>query len=126
MSRRFDISHGRISLFLSGLLGLAPVSSGVIVEDDAVRVRMGWAFSVEIPRASIARVTPGRAGWYGVGVHGWGGAWVVNGRLDILWIDIDPPARARAIGFPSKLRRLGVSLEDPEGFIRQLGLDSAA
>ncbi len=47
----------------------------------------------------------------------------MNGRFDVIWIEIDPPVTARAL-FPAKLNRLGVSLEDPEGFLRELGMTS--
>ena len=126
MTRKFDFAYGRFTWFLFGLLGMAPASSGMEVTAETIRVRMSWAFSAEFPRSSIVAIRRGRAGRYGLGVHGWRGTWAVNGRLDVVWADIDPPARARVMFFRVNLRRLGVSLEDPEGFAEELGLRVAA
>ena len=124
MTRRFDIAYGRIfHLLLSAPIGLGRRFSGVFVDDERVHVKMGWAFRATFPRSSITRVSPDRVVSYGLGVHGGGGTWVVNGTFDIIWIEIDPPVTARAL-FPIKLSRLGVSLEDPDGFVRELGLTS--
>lgn len=106
---------------LMKVLGLGPGLSRIEVGADGVHVVMGWGFRARIPRSSIrgARLSDGRVG--GIGVHGWGGRWLVNGSLDgIVDIDIDPPARAVAVGFPVKLRQLRVSVEDPEGLIAAL------
>jgi hypothetical protein len=45
----------------------------------------------------------------------------VNGSFErIVEVDIDPPARALATGFPVKLSSVLLSLEDPEGFVAAL------
>ncbi len=60
-------------------------------------------------------------GW---GVHGWRGRWLVNGSSHgIVVLGIDPPARARTLGLPVRLRELAVSLEDPVGFAAALGME---
>ena len=125
MKRKFDLSYGRFTWFLFGLLGWAPASAGVTVDDPMVHVRLGWAFSASFPRSSVAELRPGRAGLYGLGVHGGRGTWVVNGRLAILWLDLDPPATARVLGVRAKVRRLGISLEDPDAFAEALQLPVA-
>jgi hypothetical protein len=48
--------------------------------------------------------------------------WLVNGSAEgILWLDIDPPARARTAGIPVPVKRQGLGLEDPDGFVAALG-----
>jgi hypothetical protein len=59
--------------------------------------------------------------WNGIGVHGWGGWWLVNGSVaGIVRIEIDPPARARVLGVPVRLRILEVSMQDPEALVAAL------
>jgi hypothetical protein len=36
---------------------------------------------------------------------------------------IDPPARARVLGVPVRVRELAISLEDPVGFAAALGFE---
>lgn len=56
-----------------------------------------------------------------IGVHGWRGRWLVNGsRRGLVTIEIEPPARARVIGFPVRLRRLDVSVDEPEALVASL------
>jgi hypothetical protein len=98
--------------------GLGPKVSGVELGPDELHVQMGWAFRVQIPRAQVtgARRLSGRVG--GVGVHGWRGRWLVNGSMEkIVGIDIEPAARATAVGLPVHLHYLSLSLEDPDGFV---------
>jgi hypothetical protein len=39
----------------------------------------------------------------------------------IVTLEIQPPARAWVIGFPVRLRKLHISLEDPDGFLAAVG-----
>lgn len=83
---------------------------------------MGWAFRADIPPSAIHRPRRGGDLWFSIGVHGGFGVWVVNGSAKgTVWIDIDPPVRARAVGFPIRLRRLALGLEDPDAFLAALG-----
>ena len=48
--------------------------------------------------------------------------WLVNGSSSgIVRIEIEPPARARVIGFRIRLQALRVALEDPTAFRAALG-----
>jgi hypothetical protein len=40
----------------------------------------------------------------------------------IVTIEIEPPCRALATGFPVKLRKLQVSVEDPSGLVAAIGM----
>lgn len=121
---RFAIRYDGWFRGVSALLGLGPGLSGVQVGPDEVRVRMGWGFQARIARSAINAVAPyhGRLG--GIGVHGWGGTYLVNGSTKgVVRIDLAPSNRrwARCTGLPVKLLTLMVSLEDPEGFQAALG-----
>jgi hypothetical protein len=99
---------------LSSALLLLPEASYVELDDTSVRVRMGWGFSAEFPRASIARVWQLEYAPLSRGVHGMMGRWLVNGSGDrIAVLELEPPARARVMGFPVKLRQLMVSVDEP-------------
>ena len=116
----FAIRYGLFRVLLS-VMGLGPAFSGVKVSDRVVRVRMGWAFRAKIPVESIvsAGVDHGRVG--GIGVHGFAGRWLVNGAASgLVAIEIKPRARAWMTGFPIRLRRLRVSVVDPEGLVAAL------
>jgi hypothetical protein len=114
---RFEIRYDRWCGWLIGLMAMGRRFSGVTVDASTVRVRMGWAFRVAIPIASIAEVRPARGLVLGWGVHGWRGRWLVNGSSKgLVTITVDPPAPSRVVGFPGRLRRLSISLVDPDGF----------
>jgi hypothetical protein len=84
------------------------------VSADTFVVRFSWGFSARIPLSSITSAAEDDGPVGGIGVHGFGGKWLVNGAASgIVAIDIDPPVRSRVMGFPVKLSRLRVSAEDP-------------
>ena len=70
------------------VLGAAPSTSDVTIDDDTLRVRMGR------------------------------GRWLVNGSIrGLVRIDLDPPAPGRVCGFPVKVRELIVSVVEPDGLV---------
>jgi hypothetical protein len=98
------------------LLGLTKRTCWIDVTETQLVVRFGWIFRARVPRASIGAVGPDRGAVLGWGAHGWRGVWLVNGSSSgIVRIDLDPPGRARTVGYPVKLRALRVAVEDPEG-----------
>ena len=121
MPKRFPIRFG-VLRWLLVVLGTGPRFSHVDVDFDTVRATMGWAFRSTIPRPSIVKAYKDRNMWGGIGVHGWRGRWLVNGSVSgIVTMEIDPPARGWVIGVPVRLRKLHVSLEDPDAFLAELG-----
>lgn len=105
------------------VLGMGPSRSWTKIDGPVVHVQMGWAFQARIDRTSIVRASAGTDKRSGIGVHGWRGKWLVNGSISgIVTMEIEPPAPARAVGYPIKLRTLHVSLDDPGGFLRRLGI----
>jgi phosphoribosylcarboxyaminoimidazole (NCAIR) mutase len=114
------IRFGRLKpIFL--LAGITPGHSCLEVQSETVRVRMGWAFSAETPRASIHSAHRTDDSLWSIGVHGWRGRWIVNGAAGpMVSVMIDPPARARVLGVPVTLRELLVSVDDPDGLVTAL------
>jgi hypothetical protein len=118
-STRLPIRFGRLGPLLA-TLGITPRSSYLGLAPDVVRVRMGWAFGAEMPWTSIRGARRVRNA-ISIGVHGWRGRWLVNGAAGpLVAVTIDPPAPARVLGFPVRLRELVVSVADPDALVREL------
>jgi hypothetical protein len=115
--KRYDISFGALRPLLS-LLGLGPHFSHVESDGAELHVTMGWGFNARIPISSIRSVTPYEGTSMSIGVHGFAGRYLVNGKgSGIVTIEIDPTVKARLMGIPVKLRFLSVSLDTPEQFV---------
>jgi len=116
----FKLSYGALRPLLSAL-GMGPRFSTVELENETLRVHMGWAFRAEIPVHQITAVEPREGFPGGIGVHGWRGRWLVNGATTgLVALTIDPPVRAWATGIPIHLRQLVLSLEDPDAVVAAL------
>lgn len=121
MPRRFPIRFTGVERAMA-LLGIVPEHARVEVDDGELRVRMGWAFQLDAPRASIREVEPDRDHVLGWGVHGWRGSWLVNGSSSgLVRVTLDPPVVARTAGIRVRVRVLRVAVEDPEGLVGTLG-----
>ena len=106
---------------LSTILGLPPSGAYVDMADDAVDVRMGWAFRARVPRSAVASVSRSPLRPLSRGVHGFAGRWLVNGSgKGILSLAFAPTQRASVLGVSVSLRELLVSVEDPDGLTRLL------
>jgi hypothetical protein len=113
-STRFMIRFDAWYRVLSTAVFVRPSASYVEVDNQQVRVRMDWAFRSTFPRATVKRVSQLSYAPISRGVHGLLGRWLVNGSGDrIAVLDIDPPGRARVLGFPVRLTQLMVSVDDP-------------
>jgi hypothetical protein len=112
--RRFAISFEPWYAVLSTCLGLPPSSAYVLVDDQRVHLRMGWAFGATFPRAAVAATFESDQRPFSRGVHGFGRRWLVNGAGGpILGMRLDPGQRASLLGIPIRLRELYVSVDDP-------------
>ena len=120
---RFPVSFTKANrALLRGLL-IPPERAYVELSDDTIEVRLGWAFSAQIPRRLVARAGPGKPPTipFTAGAHGWRGRWLINGSSDgIVEIELSEPARASTLGFPIRLKTVSVSLDDPDGFLATL------
>jgi hypothetical protein len=118
--RPFALRYSWAIRWLLSPIGLGPVHSGADVYHGFVRVRMGWAFHSDIPRASItaARIYPGVIRWTAGAHTNLKGRWLVNGAgSGIVELTIDPPSEGWTSGFPIHVRSLLIGLEDPDGFL---------
>ncbi len=119
--RTFPFRYGMFRPLLS-VLGAGPAFSRLQLQGDRLEIRMGWSFRAEIPLRSITSVQPYTGLVGGIGVHGWRGRWLVNGAASgLVTIEVDPPAPARVLGVPIRLRTLWVSVESPDELIAALG-----
>ena len=118
-----ELRYQRWFIPLATSLGLGPKRSDVSIRDDTLHVAMGWAFSADIPLASVKDARQYRDRVFALGVHGgFRGRWLVNGSSQgIVELTIDPPFRATAMGVPTTLRVLMVSVTDPSEFLGALG-----
>jgi hypothetical protein len=122
----FPIRYSRLSRVFFVPLLLGERHAEVSLTDAELRVRMGWAFRATIPRRSIRRAARRRDVAWAIGVHFLDTrlrTWLVNGSSrGIVFLDLEPPARGRTGPFPITIQRLGLGLEDPDAFVRDLGL----
>ena len=124
-SQRFALSYDHA--WPLTMAGMGPRSSSVEVDSGQIRVRVGPAFSLDIPRDAVRSVSQdpalgGQATW---GVHGLAGHWVVNSSArGLVELILDPPCHTgRALGTlfrEAKVTSLILSLADPDGFIAAL------
>jgi hypothetical protein len=123
--RSFPIRYSRASRWLMAPLLLGARLAKVELSEDELRVRMGWAFRATIPRRSIRRAAIRRDVVWAVGVHSdlRFKSWLVNGAMKgTVFLDLLPPAKGRLAVLPITIERLGLGLEDPDGFLRSLGV----
>jgi hypothetical protein len=110
-----------------GLWGVTRQRAYVALEGDAVAVCFGF-FRHRFPRAGIVHARPVRGGLaYGIGWHtDFFRTLVVNGSLaGQVELHFAAPVRFRLLGLPSRCRRLRLSLETPDAFLRALGVAGA-
>jgi hypothetical protein len=116
-----EISFDRLYLPLARLVGLGPKQAELRTDGDRLRVKMGWAFSTEIPLSSITNAALSADTVMSKGVHGWKGRWLVNGSSkNLVELKLSPPVPAKINGVKRKLHTLQVSVTDPNGFIREI------
>ena len=124
----FSFSWNRFMRILMPLMLAGPRQSSIRVDDDHVEVKMGlgsWTFSADVPRSSITDVTRISSSVWAWGAHGWKGRWLVNASSEgLVRLTLEPPVRARTLGYPLRVRELTLSLEDPDGFVESLASPS--
>ena len=125
-SRVFPIRFDGISRPMV-LVGFTRGNSHVVLDADALEVRMGWGFTLRAPRSAVRTAAPDARPLFDRGVHGWFGRWnVAASRRGLVRIVFAPPVAARVGPVPVRVRTLRVSLEEPEAFLLALGDPSAA
>lgn len=102
------------------LLRLNAFCSRILLHAGELEVCMGWAFSARIPLSRVRAVARDAAWVGGIGVHGFGGRWLVNGsHRNIVRLDIEG-APARVMGVPLTLTSLRLSVAEVEAFVAAL------
>ena len=120
-TRRFSIGFDRAYRLLSSALFIRPSESLVEIAGERVSVRMAWAFRAQFPKASVASAAKVEITTLSRGVHGFAGQWLVNGSgKGIVALDFEPVQRGFVVGFPVKLRRLLVSVDEPDSLVSAL------
>ena len=106
------------------LLAMTASRKGTVeLTADTLRVQLGRAWHADVPRGSIKAAARDPLRTISVGAHGWRGDWLVNtSTRGLVVLTIDPPARASCLGYPIRLRKLHVSLADPDAFLAELAL----
>lgn len=111
---RFD----RWYLLLSVPLGLGPKTSELRVDGQHLHVKMGWAFTADIPLTSIKNAEPTSSRVYTAGVHFFGSRWLVNGSLKgLVALTIDPPVQAKVWRRSVTVSQLVLSVTDPDALV---------
>lgn len=125
---RFDLPRGAAPMNALLRLGAIPEASRYVdLDDEHLVVRLGWAFRLAVPRASVVAALPDHGRIGGIGAHGWAGTWLVNTTSKgLVRLELDPPGRATVVGVPVTVRVLRVSLAEPESFLATVRTGSQA
>jgi hypothetical protein len=120
-ARSYDMRVARWMRPLLAAAGMGRRRTRVVVDDGQLHVVAGFWFRAHIDLDALKRVRRARDMWWAIGVHtDFRGGWLVNGSpRGIVMIDVAPPAPARFVGIRVKVRRLGISLEEPDVFVRE-------
>lgn len=111
---RFD----RWFLPLAVPLGLGPGHSELWVEAGNLHVKMGWAFTTDIPLTSIKKAEASNARVFEAGVHFRGSRWLVNGsRKGLVELTIDPPAPVKFWLKSMMVSSLMLSVTEPDALV---------
>ena len=114
----FTLRYGVYSKHLLKLIGSGPAHSGVAVSDGDLAIKMGRSFDGRAPRPSVVSARSLTETVISRGVHGWRGDWLVNGSgAGLVEILFDPPIVGHVLVFPVKVRRLRISVDDPDGLV---------
>ena len=122
-TRRFRMAYWAWLLPIMLLVGAGPSTASIAIEDDVLRVKMGWFwFRATVPLRSIVHARRSSSSWFAVGVHtDMMRGWIVNGSpLGMVHLTIEPPADGRFAGLPIRMSNLWLSLEEPEAFVAAL------
>ena len=111
---------------LATVLGMGPKRTMIQVAGNTLHVKHGWAFQLDVPLNNItsARRVSGRpSSW---GVHPGGDVWIVNASRDgIVELKLAKPVTSKSVRRQShswgEVRSFYLSLEDPDGFVAEIG-----
>jgi hypothetical protein len=119
--RWFTLRYGRYSRYLLKLVASGPERSGIAVDAREVAITMGRCFDGRAPRTAVtsAQALPGTV--VSRGAHGWRGDWLVNGAGDrLVEIRFEPPMQGHVLMVPVRVRRLRISVDEPQALVAAL------
>jgi hypothetical protein len=118
----FTLRYGALSRFALKLVGSGPEHSGIAVSDADLAIKMGRSFDGRAPRTSVVSARALTDTVISRGVHGWRGDWLVNGDgSGLVELRFEPPMRGHVLLFPVRVRRLRISVDDPDGLVAAVG-----
>jgi hypothetical protein len=107
--------------FLFSLAGHGPEVSSVDITEDTIHVRSGWLFQAEIPCSALFSVERSANPWWNFGGVQTNsiGSWAVGGTYrNVVRLELEPKAKGRLFSlFTISIRRLFISIDNPDGFI---------
>jgi hypothetical protein len=122
----FAMRYDRWYRPLATVLGMGPKRTMIRLAGNTLHVKHGWAFQLDVPLNNITsarRISRRPFSW---GVHSGGDVWMVNASRDgIVEIKLARPATSKSVKLQSnswgEVRSLYLSLEDPDGFVAEIG-----
>jgi hypothetical protein len=118
----FTLRYGAFSRSMLRLIGSGPTHSGIAISDADLAIKMGRSFDGRAPRTSVTSARALTDTVISRGVHGWRGDWLVNGDgSGLVELLFEPPMPGHVLMFPVRVRRLRVSVDDPEGLVAAVG-----
>jgi hypothetical protein len=121
----FAMRYDRWYRPLATFLGMGPKRTMIRLDGDALHVKHGWMFRIDVPLTYIKSahlITARPLAW---GIHPMDDAWMVNGSRDgIVELKFAHPGTSKSVKLMSsswgEVRTLYLSLADPDSFIAAL------
>jgi len=125
--RWFTLRYGAFWAFALKLVGSGPQHSGIAVSDADLAIKMGRSFDGRAPRSTVTSAQALSDTVISRGVHGWRGDWLVNGDgSGLVELRFEPPMPGHVLLFPIRVRRLRISVDDPNGLVDAVGAGTRA
>ena len=119
--RWFTLRFGTHSRFLLKLVASGPEKSGIALDDRELAITMGRIFNGRAPRAAVTSARTLSETVVSRGAHGWRGDWLVNGAGDgLVEVLFEPPMPGHVMMVPVRVRRLRVSVDEPDALVDAL------
>ena len=120
---RYPMRLDRIWRPFLWVLGGTPDRSFVEVEPERVTFQFGAGFEHSVPRSEIASVErTDYPLWGGIGWRmGRRSVAIVGSTKNVVKVTFKAARRIRLVGIPRQCLQLYVSVEDPDGLVREMG-----
>jgi hypothetical protein len=119
--RWFTLRFGTHSRVLLKLVASGPEKSGIALDHRELAITMGRIFNGRAPRAAVTSARTLSETVVSRGAHGWRGDWLVNGAGDgLVEVLFEPPMRGHVMMVPVHVRRLRISVVEPDALVEAL------